>query len=220
MADHGGRGQVAAIEWPSGRELWSVPNRGGHDVQPLPDGHVLYTLGPDKKVIEMDASHNPVWTYGPEEGLLHPISAQRLPNGNTLIGDAQIGKVIEVDKDRKVVWTYESADLGKMRMRNSRRIASGNTLIAVEAAGKIIEVNPAGEIVVDLRRRGRRKTPSVQRRSPGERQHSDHYDVTRRVGGSGPRRQDCAFRGGRKERYPDDLGVGLRRLSGWQHSAE
>jgi acetyl esterase/lipase len=147
VADHGGKGQVAAIEWPSGRELWSVPNHGGHDVQPLPNGHVLYTLGPDRKVIEMDASHNPVWTYGPDEGLQHPISAQRLANGNTLIGDAQLGKVIEVDKDRKVVWTYESLDLGNMRMRNSRRIANGDTLISVEAAGKIIEVNHIGEIV-------------------------------------------------------------------------
>jgi acetyl esterase/lipase len=147
VADHGGKLQVAAIEWPSGRELWSVPNRGGHDVQPLPDGHVLYTIGPDKKVVEMDRDHKPVWTYGPEEGLQHPISAQRLANGNTLIGDAQLGKVIEVDKDRKVVWTYESADLGSMRMRNSRRLPGGSTLISVEAAGKIIEVNAAGEIV-------------------------------------------------------------------------
>ncbi len=147
VADHGGKGQIVAVEWPTGRELWSVPNHGGHDVQPLPDGHVLYTLGPDHKVIEMDAAHNPVWTYGPDEGLQHPISAQRLANGNTLIGDAQIGKVIEVNKDRKVVWTYESADLGNMRMRNSRRIENGNTLISIEAAGKIIEVNPAGEIV-------------------------------------------------------------------------
>jgi acetyl esterase/lipase len=147
VADHGGKGQVAAIEWPSGRELWSVPNHGGHDVQPLPGGHVLYTLGPDHKVIEMDEHHQPVWTYGPEEGLQHPISAQRLENGNTLIGDAQLGKVIEVDKDRKVVWTYASPDLADMRMRNSRRIAGGNTLISVEAAGKIIEVNHAGDIV-------------------------------------------------------------------------
>jgi len=147
VADHGGKGEIAAVEWPSGRELWSVTNHGGHDVQPLPGGHVLYTLGPDHKVIEMDASHNPIWTYGPEEGLQHPISAQRLSNGDTLIGDAQLGKVIEIDKDRKVVWTYESADLANMRMRNSRRIANGNTLIAVEAAGTIIEVNHAGEIV-------------------------------------------------------------------------
>lgn len=147
VADHGGKREVAAIEWPSGRELWAVPNRGGHDVQPLPGGNILYTIGPDRKVVEMDRDRKPVWTYGPDEGLQHPISAQRLPNGNTLIGDAQIGKVIEVDKNRKVVWTYESSDLGNMRMRNSRRLPGGTTLIVIEAAAKVIEVNPAGEIV-------------------------------------------------------------------------
>ncbi len=147
VADHGGKHQVAAIEWPSGRELWAVPNAGGHDVQPLPDGHVLFTLGPEHKVVELDKNRKPVWTYGPAEGLQHPISAQRLANGNTLIGDAQTGKVIEVDSGGKVVWTYESADLANMRMRNSRRLPGGSTLISVEAAGKIIEVNSAGEII-------------------------------------------------------------------------
>ena len=147
VCDHGARGQVVALEWPSGRELWTVPNRTGHDVQPLPNGHVLYTMGPARQVVEMDENHKPVWTYGPDEGLQHPISAERLANGNTLIGDAQLGKVIEIDKDRNVVWKYESADLANMRMRNSRRTATGTTLISVEAAGKIIEVNRAGEIV-------------------------------------------------------------------------
>ena len=147
VCDHGARAQVVAMEWPSGRELWTVPNRTGHDVQPLPNGHVLYTMGPERKVVEMDENHKPVWTYGSEEGLQHPISAERLANGNTLIGDAQLGKVIEIDKDRNVVWKYESPDLANMRMRNSRRTASGTTLISVEAAGKIIEVNRAGEIV-------------------------------------------------------------------------
>jgi len=124
-----------------------VPNRNGHDVQPLPNGHVLYTMGAARQVVEIDKERKTVWTYGPEEGLQHPISAERLANGNTLIGDAQLGKVIEIDKDRNVVWKYESPDLANMRMRNSRRTASGTTLIAVEAAGKIIEVNRAGEIV-------------------------------------------------------------------------
>ena len=119
VSDHGARGQIVAMEWPSGRELWTVPNHNGHDVQPLPGGHVLYTINPERKVVEMDADHKPVWTYGAEEGLQHPISAQRLPNGNTLIGDAQLGRVIEIDKDRNIVWKYESADLANMRMRNS-----------------------------------------------------------------------------------------------------
>lgn len=147
VADHGPRREIVAMEWPSGRELWTVPNAGGHDVQPLQNGNVLFTMGPEKKVVEISPARQEVWTYGVAEGLEHPISAERLATGNTLIADAQIGKVIEVTPDKRVVWEYADADLAKMRMRNARRIPSGNTLIAVEAAGKIIEVTPAKAIV-------------------------------------------------------------------------
>lgn len=144
-ADHGPNGEVVAMEWPSGKELWTVPNRSGHDVQALPNGHVLYTTGSWRQVIEMDAQHKPVWVFS--KGLEHPISAQRLANGNTLIGDAKLGRVIEVDPSGKEVWRYESPDLADMRMRSSRRTPQGTTFISVEAAGKIIEVNRDGKIV-------------------------------------------------------------------------
>lgn len=145
ISDHGPRGEIVAMEWPSGKTLWSVPNGRGHDVQSLPNGHVLYTFAPKKSVFEMDANRKEVWSYS--EGLEHPLAAQRLKNGNTLIGDAKLGKVIEVTPDKKVVWKYESPDLANMRMRNSRRTDAGTTLIAIEAVGKVIEVDQAGKIV-------------------------------------------------------------------------
>ncbi len=145
LSDHGPRGEVVAVEWPSGRELWTIPNQRGHDVQPLPNGNVLFTVGPAHKVVEADPKGREVWSYS--EGLAHPLAAQRLPNGNTLIGDAKLGKVIEVTPDKRVAWKYESADLANMRMRNSRRTAAGTTLIAVEAEAKIIEVDSAGKII-------------------------------------------------------------------------
>jgi hypothetical protein len=147
VSNHGAAAEVMALSWPSGKVLWRVPNDHGHDVQGLPGGHVLYTINPQRKVVEMDAAHKSVWEYGPNEGLQHPISAQRLPNGNTLIGDARLGKVIEIDAARKIVWQYESPDLGNMRMREARRTPAGTTLIAIEAAGKIIEVDSGGRIV-------------------------------------------------------------------------
>ncbi len=151
VSDHGPGGEILALSWPSGKVLWRVPNQRGHDVQGLPEGHVLFTIGPGRRVVEMDRDHRVVWEYGAAEGLEHPITAQRLGNGNTLIGDARLGKVLEVDKTGKTVWKYENADLSNMRLRNCRRIESGatagNTLIAVEAAGKIIEVDQAGKIV-------------------------------------------------------------------------
>jgi acetyl esterase/lipase len=145
ISDHGPNGEIAEIEWPSARVLWKAPNDHGHDVQALPNGHVLFTINPQKKVVELDADHKEVWTYS--EGLQHPIAAQRLANGNTLISDARLGKVIEVTPDKRVVWTYESPDLANMRSRNAHRTEQGTTLVAVEAEGKLIEVDKAGKIV-------------------------------------------------------------------------
>lgn len=147
ISDHGPLGEIVAIEWPSGKPLWTMPNERGHDVQPLPNGHVLFTIGPKKMVAELDQKHQVVWSYGPEEGLVHPLAAQRLPNGNTLIGDAKLGRVIEVTPEKKVAWKYESPDLAEMRMRNSNRTPQGTTLIAIEAESKIIEVDQAGKII-------------------------------------------------------------------------
>lgn len=145
VSDHGPLGEIAAIEWPSGKVLWTKPNVRGHDVQSLPNGHTLFTLGAQKTVTELDSKHEPVWSYS--EGLEHPLAAQRLPNGNTLIGDARLGRVIEVTPDKKVAWRYESTDLANMRMRNAHRTAQGTTLIAIEAEGKLIEVDASGSIV-------------------------------------------------------------------------
>ncbi len=145
VSDHGPKGEIVAMEWPSGRVLWTKPNQRGHDVQGLPNGHTLFTIGADKTVQEIDDKGAVVWSYSKD--LEHPLAAQRLPNGNTLIGDAKLGKVVEVTPAKQVVWTYSSADIANMRMRNSRRTAAGTTLIAVEAVAKIIEVDQAGKII-------------------------------------------------------------------------
>jgi hypothetical protein len=145
ISDHGPNGEIAEIEWPSARVLWKTPNDHGHDVQALPNRHVLFTINPQKKVVEIDGDHKEVWTYS--EGLEHPIAAQRLANGNTLISDARLGKVIEVTAGKRVVWKYENPDLANMRSRNAHRTDQGTTLIAVEAEGKLIEVDQGGNII-------------------------------------------------------------------------
>ena len=147
VADHGPAGEVVAMDWPSGRVLWTLPNNRGHDVQILPNGNVLYTTGSWGRVVEVDRDRNEVWSYGPTEGLKHAMSAQRLPNGNTLIGDSVLGRVFEVTPGHEVVWEYKHSELGDMQMRNSRRTERGTTLISVERLNKFIEVNQAGRIV-------------------------------------------------------------------------
>ncbi len=139
LSDHGPRGEILSMDWPSGKIHWTRKNGRGHDVQSLPGGHVLFTIAPEKRVVELDDKQQEVWSYS--EGLEHPLSAQRLPNGNTLIGDARTGRLIEVTPDKKIVWNYEAPHLANMRMRNSRRTAAGTTLIAEEAIAKIHEVD-------------------------------------------------------------------------------
>ncbi|MBI4905890.1 MAG: alpha/beta hydrolase fold domain-containing protein [Acidobacteria bacterium] len=145
LSNHARTGEVLAIDWPSGKILYTVPNAGGHDVQALRNGNVLLTRDSKGVVVEVAPDGREVWSYS--EGLKRPLSAQRLENGNTLIGDTLLGKVIEVTAQGKVVWTYENADLGNGRMRESRRTPQGTTLIAIEAAGRIIEVDATGKIV-------------------------------------------------------------------------
>jgi acetyl esterase/lipase len=145
VADHGPKGQIVAMDWPSGKVRWTVPNNRGHDVQHLPNGHVLYTTGSWHRVVEADSQGREVWSY--DKGLQHPVAAQRLTNGNTVIGDMELGKVIEIDPAGKTVWEYANPELGEHRMRGVRRTDAGTTLISVERMNKVIEVDKAGKIV-------------------------------------------------------------------------
>jgi acetyl esterase/lipase len=196
ISDHGPNGEIAEIEWPSARLLWKAPNDRGHDVQSLPNGHVLFTINPQKKVVELDADHKEVWSYS--EGLEHPIAAQRLANGNTLISDAKLGKVIEVTPGKQVVWKYESADLGNMRSRNAHRTDEGTTLVAIEADAKLIEIDRAGKIVWEwqaanknrklyMGRRLANGTTVISLSDPGELVEVDSSGkVVRSIGGADP----------------------------------
>ena len=197
ISDHGPNGEIAEIEWPSARLLWKMPNDHGHDVQSLPNGHVLFTINPQKKVVELDENHHEVWVYS--EGLEHPIAAQRLPNGNTLISDAKLGKAIEVTPDKKVAWKYENPDLANMRSRNAHRTDANTTLIAVEAEGKLIEVDKAGTIVwqwqapngknrkLYMGRRLANGNTMISLSDPGELVEVDRAGkIVRSIGGSDP----------------------------------
>jgi hypothetical protein len=147
ISDHGPNGEIVALDWPSGRERWTLPNDRGHDVQILPNGHILYTTGDWRRVVEVDAERREVWSYGLAEGLRHPIAAERLPNGNTVIGDMDLGKVIEIDPRGTTVWEYENPEMAKRQMRGVRRTPQGTTLIAVERLNKVIEVDRSGKII-------------------------------------------------------------------------
>lgn len=145
ISDHGPRGQVVGMLWPSGEELFTIPNERGHDVQPLSNGQILFTVGPKKRVVQVDANGKEVWTCC--DGLQHPLAAQRLANGNTLIGDNGLRKVLEVDSAGKTVWEFSNEEMKQAQVRNVHRTEAGTTLIALEGIAKLIEVDRGGRIV-------------------------------------------------------------------------
>ena len=101
-----------------GSLLRAIPVDGfPHAAVKLPDDHLLVTLGPAGKVVELDAKLKTVWEIGPAElpgnPLRLPAGCQRLPNGNTIVcnylGGGFMGKqpqAFEVTRDKRVVWEF------------------------------------------------------------------------------------------------------------------
>ena len=216
ISDHGPNGEIAEIEWPSGRVLWKTSNDHGHDVQALPNRHVLFTINPQKKVVEIDGDHNQVWTYS--EGLEHPIAAQRLANGNTLISDASLGKVIEVTADKQVVWKYENPDLANMRSRNAHRTDQGTTLIAVEAEGKVDRSRPGRKYRLAMAGAERQEPQALHRPPAGQWQHGNEPFRSWRTGGGGSLREDRPQHRGYGPGDPDGLDFRIYAPAGWWNS--
>ena len=126
--------------------LWKAPNDHGHDVQALPNGHVLFTINPQKKVVELDGDHKEVWTYS--EGLEHPDRGATPGERQHADQRRQAG---ESDRSDRRTSTWSGSTRARTwptcgrAMRTAR--TQGTTLIAVEAEGKLIEVDQAGKIV-------------------------------------------------------------------------
>lgn len=145
VADHN-TGKLIEIK-EDGTLLWDVPNNNGHDVQLLPNGHVLLVNGP--VVQEVDRDKKVVWEAG------KPIvdaaeSAQRLPNGHTVIADNGRHRVIEIDANRQIVWEFDVPNDNSRpnpTMRQIRRLKNGNTLICASTLDRVIEVAPDKKIV-------------------------------------------------------------------------
>jgi hypothetical protein len=128
-----GMDEVTKIDSTSGAVLWRLGGRhnqftivddpmngflGQHDVQVLPNGHLLmlddhfrgvpgparaaeYSLDTQNMVARL------VWQYRPSPAVVSPImgSAQRLPDGGTLVGFGAAGRVDEVANDGTVLWS-------------------------------------------------------------------------------------------------------------------
>lgn len=142
---------------PEGLRAYTNP---GFDVEPLPNGNVLFVL-PRNGVYEIDRKGNTVWSYL-DSKVSH--DADRLPNGNTLVvfgggdqtGDAQVK---EVNAKGQVVWAWyardyfnrspykEIFDEGWTHTNAASRLPSGNTLISLRNFHFVVEVDAKGTVV-------------------------------------------------------------------------
>ena len=147
VANHGRNGAAMLIDWPSGRVLRSIPNNGGHDVQPLKNGNVLITTGRAARVAEYGPNGLEVWSLTAMNGIKYPVCASRLESGNTLVSDTQAARVVEFDRNGKEVWQFTDPSFKPNYIRCARPTPSGTVLISNERESTLLEVDRAGKIV-------------------------------------------------------------------------
>jgi hypothetical protein len=103
---------------PAGTLLREIPIDGyPHAAIRLPNQHLLVTLGPTKRVVELDKKLKVVWQIDgndiPGNPLRLPAGCQRLRNGNTIISNYLPGpflgkqpQAFEITREKRVVWEF------------------------------------------------------------------------------------------------------------------
>lgn len=144
---------LAAIG-PDGRVEWRLPCRQIHDLQLLPNGHLLYQQG-WTRVVELDAARQPAWEYdvkgnGNADRPVEVHAFQRLPDGLTMLVESGPARIIEVDRDgtiRHEVPLTVSTPSVHSDTRNARKTAAGTYLVAHEKDGVVREYDTTGAVI-------------------------------------------------------------------------
>ncbi|MDO4586703.1 MAG: SGNH/GDSL hydrolase family protein [Planctomycetia bacterium] len=138
-----------------------LPDRnGGHafirNARVLPNGHYLVGGYESKRVFEVDADGNEVWSFATPGGA---HSVVRLENGNTLVacGDNGIPCLMEVAPDKTVVWQVSNDDLEGKPFRfltGFQKLPNGNYLVSnwighgqLGTAPHLMEITPDKKVV-------------------------------------------------------------------------
>lgn len=110
----------------------------------------------EKEVVEFDARGRVVWRVS--SGVARDV--WRLENGHVLFPFNQNGScgVREVNKAGNIVWEYKLP--GKFVI-SCQRLENGNTLVGASCKKAVLVVNPAGEIVHEIKVRGKGKKHST-----------------------------------------------------------
>lgn len=117
-------------------------------VQPIEDGHVLYTeAGDNPKIIEVDSSGQTVVEVPlkaqTKDHHLQTRMTRKLANGNYLVPQLLDRVVREYTPKGEVVWEVRTPHMPFTAIR----LPDGNTLIGCTLGNLVVEVDPKGQIV-------------------------------------------------------------------------
>ncbi len=145
--------RLAAIA-ADGRVEWQLPCGPIHDLQLLPDGHLLYQDG-WTRILELDAERKNVWAYdakgnGNVDRPVEVHAFQRLPDGNTMIVESGPARILEVDRKgviRRQIPLRVVSPSTHSDTRNARKTATGTYLVAHEKDGVVREYDATGRVI-------------------------------------------------------------------------
>lgn len=128
------------------------PLGGPRAASALEDQHLVVADQRNKRLVELNAAQEIVWSYQEAGKISSPQSVEALGNGNLLFADAMLNTVREINRAGESVWYYGSRLKGKgpgqlFGPEFATRLANGHTLIADTRNNRILEVSPEGREV-------------------------------------------------------------------------
>ena len=150
-----GNGKLAIVS-ADGKVEWQKQWGGIHDIQVLPNGHIMVQENM-RKVVEIDpASGDIVWSYdastsnGNAGKRVEVHAFQLLNDDRIMIVESGPARIIEIDRDgtihHEIKLTVEHPHPHR-DTRLARKLDNGHYLVCHEADGKLREYDSAGSIV-------------------------------------------------------------------------
>lgn len=149
-------GRIALID-ESGATAWEHPIGPLHDLQWLPDDHLLFQTS-WTKLVEVDLNiGETVWEYEARsaDGPVEVHAFQRLDNGRTMIAESGPARIIEVDRAGTVL-TQIAMRVDKPHPHHDTRLVrktgpktGRNYLVCHENDGAVREYDAQGDVVWD-----------------------------------------------------------------------
>jgi outer membrane protein assembly factor BamB len=149
-----GRDTLAIVDR-AGEIEWEMPWGPIHDLQVLPNGHVLVQQGASK-VVEIDPkTKQVVWSYdsatqnGNQGKTVEVHTFQPLGEGRLMIAESGVGRIIEIDRAGRLLKEFKlkiEHPHPHTDTRLARKLDNGHYLVCHEGDGTVREYDDAGKL--------------------------------------------------------------------------